>query len=81
MSITRAKQQEMVASQKIKQLHREMDELRDTQRRAQQSPTTLDKFVRNDYFYREVNKLPKAGAVDGEDAGDRGSDPADDAMD
>lgn len=71
----------MVASQKIKQLHREMDELRDTQRRAQQSPTTLDKFVRNDYFYREVNKLPKVSFADGDEQPDKGSDPIDGAMD
>mmetsp|Transcript_22877 Transcript_22877/g.28433 ORF Transcript_22877/g.28433 Transcript_22877/m.28433 type:complete len:106 (+) Transcript_22877:2960-3277(+) len=71
----------MKASNTIKNLHEEMDELRTAQRKAQASPQTLAKFIKNDYFYQEVNTIPRVTFVDGGGAADKSSDPAEGFMD
>lgn len=53
----RAQDRELKASHTIKNLREEVDELR---KKSERDPNTLDKFIKNDYFYNEVNSIPKA---------------------
>ena len=53
-----AQDREMHAANTIKGLYDEMDALRNNSQ-PKASPTTLDKFIKHDYFYNEVNTIPR----------------------
>lgn len=68
----------MQASNTIKNLHKEMGQLRGANTTEENS---LSKFVQNDYFYKELSGRPKVSFVEpGPSEGQAAADPVDSIM-